>query len=71
MSMPYKKGLAEKALNENLQRFVDTKQSPKDHNLHVALIQIANMLEAVTSQQRAHDAQLATIEQHLPQIRAR
>lgn len=47
------KGLAQKALLENLDRFVDSKKSPQDYNLHVALIQIALQLDTILEEQQA------------------
>ncbi len=49
---PMKPGLAKRALEENLARFVNTKTDPMQHNLHVALIQIAQYVEAVHREQQ-------------------
>lgn len=46
-----KKGLAEKALKENLDRHVSLKNDPKDYNLHIALLQMTLQLDEILDEQ--------------------
>lgn len=47
----YKKGLAERALVENLTLYLDPKKDLKESNLHIALVQIALQLDAIQDEQ--------------------
>lgn len=63
--MSYKKGLAQKAIAENLSRYVDLKAHPEQHNLHVALSQIAEGIDDLLEEQRATKRLLEHLAGHL------
>lgn len=69
--MAYSKGLAERALNENLYRLREGKTDPLNHNLHVALLQMALLLEELNARQGRQDERLAALERALGSRRRR
>ena len=69
--MPYTKGLAERALNENLDRLGEGKPDPLNYNIHVAMAQMAMMLEEILARQESQDERLAMIERGLSNLRRR
>lgn len=69
--MPYTKGLAERALNENLYRLGEGKPDPLNYNIHVAMAQMAMMLEEIRARQELQDERLAAIERGLSNLRRR
>jgi hypothetical protein len=69
--MPYTKGLAERALNENLYRLKESKPDPQNFNVHVAMLQMAAMLEELIDRREEQDERLATIERTLGALRRR
>ncbi|RDJ20754.1 hypothetical protein DWF00_25055 [Bosea caraganae] len=69
--MPYTKGLAERALSENLYRLREGKPDPLNLNVHVAMLQMAVMLEELLDRQQRHDERLAAMERMIGSMRRR
>lgn len=69
--MAYSKGLAERALNENLYRLREGKTDPLNLNLHVALLQMALMMEDLRARQAQQDERFAALERSLGSRRRR
>lgn len=67
--MSHTKGLAERALNENLHRLKEGKPDPLNFNVHVAMLQMAAMLEDLIDRRDEQDERLATIERALGTLR--